>query len=191
MVFQDIVVNIPAALLLVREGPAPVVLDHPVPEGQFQIPVLQAFQIDPAHMEHPVCPFQHRRREHLANRDIYVCHAVFEFRFLLRVCQRMEVYPDIRAVPALSGHMDIFSLIKGVDHGLLYFFVKLSVQRVNPDHFIKDLRVLLPNLRHRIGNDRETPLFSSDIFICDLPGTAVILQRQLPLLLRIGRRFRH
>ena len=103
----------------------------------------------------------------------------------------MELYPDIRAVPALSGHMDIFSLIKGVDHGLLYFFVKLSVQRVNPDHFIKDLRVLLPNLRHRIGNDRETPLFSSDIFICDLPGTAVILERQLPLLFRIGRRFRH
>ena len=60
MIFQDIVVNIPASLLFIPKISAPVIRDHSVLKGQFQIVVFQSVQINPAHMQHSGSPFQHR-----------------------------------------------------------------------------------------------------------------------------------
>ena len=103
----------------------------------------------------------------------------------------MELHTDICMILSFSCYTDVFSLVKCIDHGLLYFFVKLCIQRIDFDHFIKDLRIPLSDLGHRIGNDRKASLFPFDIFIGKLSGAAVILESQFPLLIRIGRSFRH
>ena len=103
----------------------------------------------------------------------------------------MELYPDVRTVLAPACHMDIFALVKSVDHRLLHLLIQLCVKRIDLDHFVKYFRIFFTDLRYGISHYREASFLSPDILIGQLPGPAVVLERQFPLLIGIGRRFEY
>ena len=77
--------------------------------------------------------------------------------------------------------MHVFSLIQRIDHRLLHLFIDLGVQSIDPDHFLKDLFVVRPDLRHRIGNDGKASLIAPDIAVHDLSLPDVKLSGELLL----------
>src|SRR5699024_12738244 len=83
--------------------------------------------------------------------------------------------------------MHILSLIQGVDHRLLNLLIKFRVQRIDTDDLVKDLRIFVSDLRHRVSDDREASLIAPDIFICHLPGSAVIQKCQFSLFTAVCR----
>ena len=173
---EHIVADILPVILFIFKVGTGIIRDPAFPEGQLQIPVLQLVQVHPAHVQNPLCPFQDRGGENLAHRDIDVCHTVFEDRLFFRILQSMQLHSDIRLVLPFSQYMDVLSLIQSVDHPLLYSLIKLGIQGIDPDDFIKDLRILLSDLRNRKRDHREAPFLPLDILVCDLPGSAVICQ---------------
>ena len=191
MAFQYIVFNISAPLFRIIKISAAVVRDLSVLKCQLQIRILQSFQIYTAHMENARCSLKYRRGKHLAHRNIYIRHTVFENCFFLIVIEMIQFHFEICPILSPAFHMNIFPLVKCIDHCLLYFLVELCIQCIDADHFIKDFRIFLSDLRHRIRHDGKAAFFPFDIFICQLPGPAVAADRQLLLFFIVGRSFRY
>ena len=191
MPLQYIVRYISAAFFRIIKITTVVIRDHSVFECQFQICILQSFQIYPAYMKYPRCTFKYRRGKHFSHRNIDIRNTVFENRLFLRIFELMQRHSDISPVLSLALHTDILSLVKGIDDCLLYLFIKLCIQCVDAYHFIKYFRIIFPDLRHRIRYDRKAALLPSDILICNLTGAAVIADRHFFLFVIIGRCFRN
>ena len=181
---EDVVIDVLLPLLLVRKAPAPVAGDHAILKGQLQVLELQAVQVHLADVERAPGALQHRRGEDLPYRDVHIRHAVFKDGLLRRVLKAEELHGHVRPVAASAEDAHIRSLVQGVDEILLDLSVELRVQGVDPDHLVKNLRVLLPYLGDRPGNDGEAPLVSRDVLVGHLGGAAVIEEHQLLLLCR-------
>ena len=176
---------------MIIKASAAVVRDHSVLKCQLQVLILQPLKIYTTDMEHARCPLKYGGSKHLAYRNIDICHTVFKNCFFLRIIQVIQLHFEICPVLSPAFHMNIFPLVKSIDHCLLYFLIELRVQCIDADHFIKDLRIFLSDLRHRISYNGKAALFAFDIFVRKLPRPAVVADRQLLLFFIIGRRFRH
>ena len=127
-------------------------------------------------MEYPVCPFQYRRSEHFSHRNIDISHTVFKNRLLLWIIQAVKLHLQICPVAVSTQDVYIFALIQRIDQRLLYLFVYLGVQSIDPDHLVKDFFIILSDLRHRIGNDRKASFLSRNVAVHDLALPTVKLQ---------------
>ena len=76
----------------------------------------------------------------------------------------------------------VYRLIQRIDDLLLDIPVKIIIQRIDTDRFIKDLLKPLPDIRHGESNDRKTALLPFDIFVGDLPCPGSVLHGKLLLL---------
>ena len=135
---------------------------------------------------------KNRRCKYLSHWNIHICRAVFKYRLLLWILQRMKLYCQVCPVFVLSGYAYSRALIQRINQRLLHSSVNCRIQRIYADHFIKNLLIFRPDFRNRIGNDRKAPLIALNIFVHHLPGSAGKGQKYLLLLIRqMHRLFLH
>ena len=101
----------------------------------------------------------------------------------------MQLHIQIGAVSVSPRNVYAFSLVKRVDHRLLYSLILLIIECINSHNSVKNLRVLRADLRQREGNNREAPLLADNIGVHKLTHPILHLDRQAVLLCRQRKRF--
>ena len=140
-------------------------------------------------MELSFGPLQNGRGEHLSHRDIHIRHAVFKIGLLLRIMQRMKSDAQIGPVFSHSFDPHILRLVQRVDQLLLDALIESVIQSIQLQDAIEDLFKILPDFRHRKGDDGKASLFALHILIHQRARLRLEINGKLLLLFIQTKRF--
>ena len=173
MIVQNVIENIFFIFFFWIKIGAGILCDLSFFKTDLQIVIRKSVKKYLAHKKGTFCSFQYRGSEHLTYRDIDIGNTVFKDRLFCRIGKRMKHHFQIRLVFAWACYFYILSFIQCIDHCLLHLLVKLVIQSIDLDRFIKDLMILLSDFRNRPGNDRKASLISRKIFIGQTSGSSI------------------
>ena len=126
-------------------------------------------------MKNPTSSGKHRRSKHFSHWNIYICHTVFKICLFPDIFQFMQMNDQICLVVLFSFYFYPLTGIQSLNDRLLYPFILFIIQCIDLHNLCKNLRKIISDLRHRIGNDRKASLIAPDVTIYDLTGFVIQL----------------
>lgn len=91
---------------------------------------------------------QYRGSKDFSDRNVDICHTIFEISLLLWIIQFVQGNVHIGVIFSFSEHMYTLTLIQGIDQFLLDICIELIVKRIDADRLFKNLREVCPDFRN-------------------------------------------